>query len=252
MTEPPAAPQSTDQLLLAGIHLFWTGFREVLGILLTQTITILLLFVVLFSLTLSIYDSTSADRFQFDFIAGLVLSGLIILAVQLGFIAAFTAKFWAHIHNTQMSTAHAYRVGINKALPLLAWLLMYVAIVATGLLLLFVPGLILMVTLFMGGPLIIQHHYSTLAAIRTSHKLVWPSLRQTLLYLVTAAIITLIAYFVTIFPLGMFIAYLTNNNPMLTGIISLLRYALLVLLTPLFVALVIPYYMCLLRRQQAD
>ena len=250
MTEPSATPQSTGQLLLAGIHLFRTGFREVLGILLTQTITILVLFVVLFSLTVSLYDSTSANRFQFDFIASLILSSLFILAVQLGFIASFTAKFWAHIHNTQMTTAHAYAVGIRKALPLLIWLLAYVAIVSTGLLLLFVPGLILMVTLFMGGPLVIQDHYSTLAAIKASHKLVWPSLRQTLLYLVTAALITTVAYFVTIFPLGMFIAYLTNHNPMLSGVISLVRYALIVMLAPLFVALVIPYYMCLLRRQQ--
>lgn len=250
MDQAPSEAQTADKLLAAGLKLFKTGFKDILVILLTQTISILALFIVLFTLTMSLYDSSSADFFQYRFIICLVLSSLFVLSVQLGFIAAFTAKFWAIMHGTRITTSHAYAVGFRKAIPLLAWLIVYVLIVATGLMILVIPGLILMVSLFMGVALIIQNHYSTFEAIRISHKMVWPYLRRTLFYLVASVVITLAAYFVTIFPLGVFISYLTNNNPMLSGMIELARYALIVMLVPLFVAMLIPYYMDLLIRQR--
>lgn len=243
MEQPPATPQSIDKLLGAGFRLFKTGFKDILGILLTQTVTMLVLFVALFSLTISLFDNTSTNIFQTDFIICLILSSLLILAVELGFIAAFTAKFWAIEHQSKITSLHAYAVGAKKALPLLVWLITYMAIASTGLMILVVPGIVLMISLFMGAALIIQDHFSTVEAIRTSHKLVWPHLRRTLFYLVLSAVITLAAYFVTIFPLGMLISYITNNNPMLSGIIDLAKYALIVILVPLFVALITPYYM---------
>ena len=253
MEQPPTTPQTVDRLLESGFRLFKTGFKDILGILLTQTISMLGLFVALFSLTISLFDNTSTTLFQTDFIVCLILSCLLLLAVELGFIAAFTSKFWAIIHNSKITSAHAYAVGAQKALPLLVWLISYVLLVATGLMILFVPGLVLMVSLFMGAALIIQEHFSTVGALKTSHKLVWPYLRRTLLYLVVSVSITLAAYFATIFPLGMLISYITNNNPMLSGITDLARYALIVILVPFFVALIIPYYMDLqLRRQNKD
>lgn len=250
MEQMPATPQTIDKLLESGFKLFKSGFKDILGILLTQTITMLVLFVFLFSLTISLYDNTSTDFFQTNFIVCLILSSLLILAVELAFIAAFTAKFWAIVHHSKITSTHAYVVGAAKALPLLAWLITYLLIVTTGLMILFIPGLVLIVSLFMGAGLIIQGHFSTIEAIKISHKLVWPYLRRTLLYLAMSALITLAAYFATIFPLGMFISYITNNNPMLSGVIDLARYALIVILVPLFVALIIPYYMDLLARQQ--
>ncbi len=252
MERTPATPQSIDKLLATGFRLFRTGFRDILGILLTQTISVLALFVVLFSLTMSLYDNSSTTIFQPRFIIGLVMSSLLILAVQLAFIASFTAKFWACAHQTSISSAHAYAVGAQKALPLLAWLISYLLIVWTGIILFVVPGLILAVSLFMGAALIIQDHYSTPAAIKTSHKMVWPYLRRTLLYLVLSAGATLIIYFVTLYPLGLFVSYITSHNPMLNGILDIARYALIVMLVPLFIALIIPYYMDLLRLDQGQ
>lgn len=250
MEHQPAIPQPIDDLLRHGFHLFRTGLKEILGILLLQTISILVLFVVLFSLTVSLLDNTAAIPFQPDFILCVVLSSLVVLAIQLGFIATFTTKFWAIAHHTTTTAAHAYAVGIKKALPLLAWLITYLVLVSLGLVVLFVPGLLLMVSLFMGAALIIQDHYSVLAAIKASHQLVWPYLRRTLLYLFLSISITLAIYFATIYPLGLFISYLTGDNPMLSGIFDLARYALIVMLVPLFVALIIPYYMELLQLQK--
>jgi len=243
MDQAPAALQDTDKLLQTGLRLFKSGFRDILGILLVQTISMLVLIVILFSLTISLYDYTSTDFFQFNFIVSLGLSTLLILMVELGFIAAFTSKFWAIAHQTTITTSHAYRVGINKALPLLIWSLSYLSIVAAGLLLLFIPGLILMVSLFMGAALVIQDHYSTLGALKASYHMTWPYLRRTLFYLVISILLTITVYFATIFPLGMLLSYITNNNPMLSGVFDLAKYALIVMLVPLFVALIIPYYM---------
>lgn len=250
MELPPVAPQPIGKLLESGFKLFKTGFKDILGILLTQTISMLVLFIALFSLTISLLDHTSTQLFQTNFIISMILSCLLLLMVELGFIAAFTTRFWAIIHNSEVTTAHAYAIGAQKALPLLIWWISYLLIVSTGLMILFVPGLVLMVTLFMGAGLIIQSHYSIIEALKTSHKLVWPQLRRTLLYLSVSAVITLSAYFATIFPLGMLISYITNNNPMLSGIIDLAKYVLIVILAPLFVALVIPLYMDLQLRQK--
>ncbi len=250
MGKTPATPQSIDKLLESGFKLFKTGFRDILAILLTQTISMLVLSVLMFILTISIFDLTSGNLIEANFISCVILSSLVILTVELGFIAAFTAKFWATAHNTSITCKHAYTVGVKKAFPLMIWLLIYLLVVSTGLMILFVPGLILMVSLSMGAALIIQNHLSPVEAIKISHKLVWPHLQRTLFYLFLAALITLTTYFVTIFPLGILISYITNQNPMLSGIINLARYVLIVMLVPLFVALIIPYYMDLLLRQK--
>lgn len=250
MEQQAAMPQPVGDLLRAGFHLIRTGFGGILGMLLTQTICITALFVVLFSMTISLYDSSSPDIFQTGFIICLILSSLLILAVQLGFIAAFTAKFWAVSHGSAITSTQAYASGFSKALPLLLWLVLYILIVSTGLMLLFVPGLVLMVSLFMGAGLIIQNHISVPDAIKISHRLVWPYLRRTLLYLSLAILIVVVTYFATIFPLGLFIGYITSNNPMLSGIFDLVRYVLIVMLAPLFVALIIPYFMDLLQLQK--
>lgn len=250
MDHQPATPQSVDKLLESGFRLFTSGLKDVLGILLAQTLSMLVLFVVLFFITLSLTANMSLEHFKPGVIIGLSLSLLLVLAVQLGFIAAFTAKFWAISMNKKISSAHAYAIGARKALPLLLWLILYVVIVASGLLLLFVPGLILMVSLFMGAGLIIQDHVSSFAAIKASHRLVWPCLRRTLLYLVFALLITLVAYIATLLPLGIFIAYLTANQPMLSGIFVPAKYALIVILVPLFISLLIPYFKDLRLRQQ--
>lgn len=246
--ERPVAPQSADKLMKNGLSLFIHGFKHILGILLIQTFSIVVLFVLLFSITISFYDSHSSDTVQLKFLISLILSSLFIVTVQLGFIASFTAKFWAIIHNTHITTRLAFKVGIIKSLPLLGWLVIYIAVVATGLMLLFAPGLILMTSLFMGVALIIQNHLSPVEAIKISHRLVWPHLRRTMFYIFVSSCITLIVYLMTIYPLGLLITYLIADNPMLVGIIDIARYVLIVMLVPLFVALMIPYYMDLLLR----
>ncbi len=250
MDSQPVTPQPIDKLLESGFRLFRSGFRDILRILIAQTLSMLVLFIVLFFITIALTANMSAHHLKAGVVITLTLSLLFVLAIQLSFIAAFTAKFWAISSNKNISCTHAYAVGIRKALPLLLWLVLYVLIVATGMMLLFVPGLILMVSLFMGGGLIIQDHISVIEAIRASHRMVMPCLRRTLLYLSIAVLITLLAYFVTVFPLGIFIAYLTSNQPMLSGIIVPVKYALIVILVPLFVALMIPYFKDLRLRQQ--
>lgn len=250
MDSQPSTPQPIDKLLESGFKLFRSGFRDILRILLAQTVSMLVLFIVLFFITLSLTANMSLQHFKPGVVIALILSLLFVLAVQLGFIAAFTTKFWAIASDKKISCSHAYVIGARKALPLLLWLMLYVLIVAGGLVLLFVPGVILMVSLFMGAGLIIQDHISVIAAIKASHQLVWPCLRRTLLYLTLALLITLAAYFVTIFPLGIFITYLTTNQPMLSGIIVPAKYALIVILVPLFVSLMIPFFKDLRLRQQ--
>lgn len=250
MEPQTATPLAIDNLLLDGFKLFKMGFMDVLGILLSQTLSLIILFVGLFSITMSFYGHSTLTTLPVSFIISMVISILIILMVQLGFVAAFTTKFWAIAHQNKISSSQAYRLGIRKALPLLVWMVIYLLIVWTGLLLFFVPGLVLATSLFMGAALIIQDHHTCLGAVKTSHKMVWPYLRQTLFYIVVAAGITLGLYFVTLYPLGLFVSYLTSNYPMLNGILDIARYALIVMLVPLFVALMIPYYMALLRLAQ--
>lgn len=244
----PSSHIDTQQLLATGFKLFKTGFREIWTILLTQTLSLLVLFVVLFGITISFFGGSSITTLPTEFVVSLFASILIILLVQLGFIASFTTKFWAIAHGHHSTSSHAYGIGIKKALPLLIWLLLYVLIIWTGLFLLFVPGIILGTTLFMGAALIIQDHHSVPHAFRASHKMVWPYLRVTLFYLLVSAGITLGLYFITLYPLGLFLTYLTTNLPMLHGILDIARYALIVMLVPLFVALIIPFYMELLKR----
>lgn len=240
--QQPATPQTVDKLLEAGFQLFRHGFKDILGILIAQTISMLALFVVLFAITISLTTNMSPDKFEPGVAISLILSSLLVLTVQLGFIAAFTAKFWAISHDKQISSAHAYAVGFKKAIPLLLWLMLYLLIVAVGLVLLVVPGLVLLISLFMGAGLIIQDHISILEAIKMSHRMVRPYLRRTLLYLSFSLLITIIAYFATVFPLGIIISYLTSNQPMLSGIFVPAKYALIVILVPLFVSFMIPYF----------
>jgi len=243
-------PLACRELLINGFKLFKTGFRDILGILISQTLSLIALFVVLFSLSMTFYGNGTINTLPTEFIFSVVISILIILLVQLGFIASFTTKFWAIAHHKSISSGQAYRLGIRKALPLLAWVLVYIIIVSTGLMLFFIPGLILGVALFMGAALIIQDHHSPLDAFKASYKMVWPYLRQTLFYLFVSAGITLLIYFLTLYPLGLLLSYLTINYPMLHGILDIARYALIVILVPLFVALIIPYYMEQLKLDQ--
>ena len=236
-----------QELLIKGFTLFKTGFRDILGILITQTFSLIALIVILFTISLSFYDNANLTSLPPKFIISILVSILIILFVQLGFIAAFTTKFWAIAHQKRISSTHAYRLGISKALPLLAWVLIYIVLVGIGLALFVIPGLIIAAALFMGAALIIQNRYSTLGALKASYKMVWPNLQQTLFYIVMSAAITLTIYFLTLYPLGLLISYLTNSYPLLNGIFDIARYALIVMLVPLFVALIIPYYMEVLK-----
>lgn len=236
-------PFESQELLIKGFKLFRTGFREILGILLSQTLSLIVLAVVLFSITMLFYGSHTGGSLPTAFLISLVSSILIVLMVQLGFIASFTTKFWAIAHQRHISSSQAYHLGIRKALPLLIWVIIYLTVVAAGLLFFIVPGLILAVTLFMGAALVIQDHYPPMAAFKASYKMVRPHARQTLFYLFITTAITLLLYFLTLYPLGLFVSYLTSNYPILNGIFDIVRYTLIVMLVPLFVALVIPFYM---------
>jgi hypothetical protein len=96
--------------------------------------------------------------------------------------------------NEAVDYGQAVGVGLRKLFPVIGAVLLYILAVIVGSILLIVPGIILMLSLIFYMPLIVCDNQGPIAALKTSHRLVWGNWWRTMTVFMAPAFIYLVIY----------------------------------------------------------
>jgi len=183
----------------------------------------------------------------------LLLSVLLSMLVSVLFYGAAIGRMHAVARQQAMSLGDALSFGARRMLPLLAFSLLYGVIIAVGLLLLIVPGVLFGVSLMFGAYVVLLDGKGPVASLAISHNLVWGSWWRTLVIVSVGSVIMMAGYLLVGFAAGFAVAYGGEPGVLLTLIEFGLLPLLGALVGPLFYALMLAtYYDLKLRRSGAD
>ena len=155
----------------------------------------------------------------------------------------------------------AFGAGIGKVPSTLLAVLLFMVALCIGLVLLVIPGLILMVTLFFFWYFILLENQGAVASLKSSHKLVWGNFWRTTAVITVAAVIYVVALFAIGGILGLVIGVSMFRDPTAEELaagpgVALLVFAsvqavLTALLLPMWTSLTLILYRDLQLRQKA-
>lgn len=189
MFEMPVSPQSIGKVLDTGFRLFAYSFKRVF--------VLTLLAVLAFSVPNFLFNSMAAADPQAlaqSFGAQMILTFLVAYIVGMVFYNAVYSRMGALAYNRDGSAGDAVKVGLRKVFPALLALILYMLAVIVGSILLIIPGVILMVSLFLYMPLIICDNEGPVSALTTSHRLVWGNWWRTLAVFMAPFFVAMIVY----------------------------------------------------------
>jgi len=114
--------------------------------------------------------------------------GLVLLVAFIAWFVVYLALYGGWIISmdalaqgrTALSAGQAFSTGLPKVLPMLGATILFVLALMVGLVLLVIPGLILMLSLFFFWYLILLENQGALDSLKSSHKLVWGNWWRTL------------------------------------------------------------------------
>lgn len=190
---------------------------------------------------------------------GLGAAGFVAMILYLILFAALLARIDAVANNLPSSFGQALKTGLRRGGPLFLMSFCAMLAVAGGLILLIIPGLILMVSLFMGPFLVVSEGKGPIASLRESHKMVWGNWWRTATLLTVAFVVALVFLMAASFVAGLLMIPFVGDQSAGTGFGSLLIFSDIV--NALIAALFLPLVYCLLysiyqdlklRREGAD
>ncbi len=227
-------PQSISRVLDNGIRLFLSGFRSVVGLALISAIISSV--PNLFGPSQQPGQALAPGQMQGFF-------GIMLIATVVGFVFynAIIIRLDANASDRQLSLGDSLSIGLKKLLPVLVGMILYVIAVMLGSIVLLVPGIILMMSLFFYPMLIVVDNHGILDALKTSHRLVWGNWWRTSTVLMVPAALMMVIYIALGFVTGV-TAGLTGGVEQTTGMpitLTLFSIAVGTIGGPLFYAIML-------------
>jgi hypothetical protein len=184
------------------------------------------------------------------------LSYLISLLIVTCSMGAIYLKQDALAAGAELPLARALSTALRRTPSMFLSMILFGIAVVVGCVLLVIPGLILMVSLMLGGAVIVLEGSGPAAGLLRSHKLIWGHWWRTSAILTVGFIIVMVIYMALAFVVGMVTPLVARGaDPFAFGLINgmLLSVFIQVLVMPFFLALILSLYWDLkLRREGGD
>lgn len=143
----------------------------------------------------------------------------------------------ATVDNPGTGVGAAMKVGVKKLIPVIVAIILYMIAVMLGMILLIVPGIILMLSLFFYQPLIVLDNEGIIGSLKKSHRLVWGNWWRTAAVFVVPTIIVMVIYIALGFVAGAVgdFSKLTTG----TGWVVVVQALISAVTTPLFYSVIL-------------
>ncbi len=189
--------------------------------------------------------------------SGYWLTTLAAIILSLWSMGALYLKINAVGTDSEMSLGEALQAALGKVPLLFLMSILFAIVVAIGLVLLLVPGIILMVSLILCFNLMMLEGRGPVASLTGSHGLVWGDWWRTLAILSVGAIIVMVIYFALVLVLGVAIPLigLRSSDPFMFAMVSGILVGVLasLVLTPFYISMLVAVYWDLkLRKEGGD
>lgn len=241
----PEQPQSIGKTLDAGIKLYLASFKSVI---------VLSLMYGFISVIPQLLMSRVAPAMRAGHWGTIVPIFFALFFFNLLLINALVYRIGMVARDTPVSLGAALKLGLKRLLPVIFGSILYGLSVALGLVLLIVPGIILMFSLFFFSAAIILDGVGMRASLGLSHRLVWGNWWRTTTVLSVIAIISFAFYIGLGALIGVAVGMSVGNNAALVQQLVQPVIALFsAFLTPLFYSiLVVLYHDLKVRKQGTD
>ncbi|VAW79462.1 hypothetical protein MNBD_GAMMA13-1200 [hydrothermal vent metagenome] len=244
-------PQSIGKVLDSGIKLFMASYKNVVGLALLAGI---LSNLPNFFEPRTIAENQLANPGQ---MVTFVVATFASMFVGFIFYNAMVWRINAIATGTNATFGSSMQKGIKKLLPVFGGMILYLLVVMLGSMLLLIPGLILMLSLFFYSLLIVIDNRGALQSLKTSHNLVWGNWWRTATVISIPGILIMVVYVALGVIAGVFGIMgdvdATTMDTGMTMIISIVGITASVIGLPLFYAIALTQMHDLkLRKQGSD
>jgi len=271
MFQLPVTPQSIGQTLDHGFRLYFVGFRQAAPLALLAGLTV-------FVPGVAFWILTGGGEPTPELAPVLLLAGgpvlIAVIVLYYVFYLAVLARLGAFARGEALAAGAAVRRGFRKFLPVFAgsilygiavalWPLLFIVpaamlgldppLIAVGSLLVFVPSIILGVSLAFFSLRILFEHDGIVASLTNSHRLVWGDWWRTVVVVSVVMIVYMVIYVAVGLLAGVFDSLLTSAR-FGYGVFSLLGdlVATVVTFPMLSAVFIVLYHDLLLRKGGAD
>lgn len=248
----PTTPQNVGQVLDAGFRLFRASFKGTVGLALIASVLLMIpnVFITYYPGALEAIAGGSAGG---DFWAMFGIVYVLSIAAYVVFFGAVIHYCDAVARSLQPSMSGSLKVGLGKSPAMVAAVFLYLIAFMLGLVLLVIPGLILMISLFFYANRIVLENEGPVRALRVSHRLVWGNWWRTFLIFSVVMIIYMVIYLAIGLPLALVDGFVASNEQ-LDGPFSMLGQTLATTVAlPYMAATVVTiYYDLRLRSEGGD
>ena len=197
MTLLPQQPSSIAIILDTSFKLFTTGFKKIIGFGLLIGVIYLLM---AYSINIAMPNGDFVDPQDFNTYALQALPQIfasIIFSVLLSFVfyGAIIYRIDNLVNAREDSFIEALWLGIRKLPAMIFAVFVYSIVVAVGMVLLIIPGILFSLSLMFYSYVIVIENSGGYAAIKSSHALVWGDWWRTMSVFMVPGVVIMIVYF---------------------------------------------------------
>ncbi len=196
-------PQSIGKVLDESIRLFFASFKSVFLLSLIGCMAVISPNFIMsdFVALAQSGDPSQAQGMLGQFFAVLAIGMLVFLV----FYNAMYYRINKISHGQESGTGESVAVGIKKLIPVIVAVILFSIAMVFGLLLLIIPGVILMLSMFFYQPLVVCDNLGPIAALKTSHNLVWGNWWRTATVFLVPFFILMALWFLAVMVAGIVI-----------------------------------------------
>ncbi len=191
-----------------------------------------------------------------EWVAPLVIGYLASMVLVMISAIAITAHYYSVAMDEPISVKRALGIGLRRAPILLAASIMLGLAILLGLLLLIVPGVILMVSLWLMVVVLVVEQRGPLASLRRSHALVWGNWWRTMMGISVVGIVYIVGVFsIMLVVMAVVILFISVDGPdpeVMMLLSALAEGPLTAMLLPLLYAPTLAIYHDLKVRRDGD
>ncbi|MHB8474504.1 MAG: hypothetical protein ACYDC8_16965 [Gammaproteobacteria bacterium] len=241
----PEQPQSIGKTLDSGIKLYLASFKSII---------LLSLLYGFISIIPQLLMARLAPALRAGHWGSVAPAILVVMLFSVFLVNAMVYRIGMVARGTPAAMGVALRLALKRLAPVVFGSILYGLSVALGMVLLIIPGIILMFSLFFFSVAIVLDGVGMRASLALSHRLVWGNWWRTTTILSVVGIISLAFYFGLAALLGLVVAISVGNNPaLIQQLLQPLVAVFSAVLTPLFYSiLVVLYHDLKIRKQGTD
>ncbi len=254
-------PQSIGKTLDAGFKLFFSGFKRVFLLALVAAGIGVVPALMMSGMPPAEDAAGIPPGFTGKILGVALLAGVIYMVLNAAILYRLGLAGNPKQSSGSDSLTGSLALGMKTFLPLLFGVILYAVAVVVGSILLIIPGLFLMVSLYLFWPAVVLERLGPVAALKRSHNLVKGNWWRTLTILSVPAFLIMIVYIAVAFVIGVFFAASITAgaeiNPENLGqtqlVMQLLEVPFKAAMIPLFAAvMVVLFHDLKLRKEGGD